>query len=1075
MLTNLIDEIDRVVSGSYNLHKTKNIAKLHDLLNQIFVFLGKCSSKKDLNHITKLLISLLKKTTHEYFVVIDSDSKEMDEIQIEIGDSSQGIRINQNIEAILVIANRCMEIFLGIIRFSERLEAGLLSKEFIADKENIFFLNLSNNINKETALDICNACKSFFEKHRRLLFFNLEIRQKISNIKKEVIQDSLLYSFLLLASISSHTNHTFTMDIHQELIFYLINYIMNRNPEFDDYYLLEFSKKFECDNLTVSDENTHKKGYHTEQNIFLNGIFERAMHVLQIRSLNFNSFFVDQLIRLSKTNLTREIVLLKNSHRFIARISDFMISQIFAHYEMAKVFIETYQEENISATTSILHEMFSLDKVCAESILKELIIMKKTIQFRNMFFERCRKLDSAYIDCLTIFKNQIYCVPFEMVEKILNSHYLLYIVEELETYPQFIEKLSDFHTYKCSNDQKFDKRAFYGNLIEKLLVQRYKSKNLKLLLPENNYNPGQYTNSLVSLSSCCSSELRRNSLDITLEMMQKSIVFIEAFPSAIEYVLPFLKKLLSRFNRKMETKKSHTQDNAVEFIADESFSQSFHILDHGTASETFVMENTEVITKILNLTRPFILDWSLENLLRKLNPIFLMKNHVFPEKLQLDTLFFHSLQEIMYIIERNSKACCNSKILNEQLRNQEIVYIFTEELSKIFKSEDTFRTFIILKHCDLSKLLSLVDFMNILSNNLEKSQQHEPNNFYDEANPNITLPSFSQSTNDPTILGYKPLEKNDFITEDAEENNSISEHSAITQRDNHQDANRSPYPNDQHMQLSDLDETFSVISLAPNKEIKNRLVSYTNKHLAIDLMTEKMKFDLLKKGKSETHDNAILDFCRSRLLLNYSFKPGLAFYSSKITFDVKKTQFSLYINFYQYQFTGSQFLVKFYLNTGFFGIKILNRHIVLVFYDKNREKVVYQESLIENKINSAFEFNSRLLSCSLNDEKVTFNTGRVEKIEIGDGFKGILDKILFYENEKFNNKYRKPIAIEDFYIRFIQPLEKRCSFYNNFGFILFKYTPFFLSSRIRDIEIQNVFPIEQYDYERINNQTTYPL
>lgn len=1076
MLTNLIGEIERVTTDSYNLSKTNNISKLHDLLNQIFVFVGKCSSKKELNHITKLLISLFQKSTQEYFAMIDCYSKEMEEIQIEIIEYKKETQRNQNIEGILMISNRIMEVFLGIIRFSERLEAGLLSKDIIADKESIFFLNISNNIKKETALDICNNCKSFFERHRRLLFLNIEGVQKTSNISKDIIQDSLLYSFLLLASISSHSNHTYTMDINGDLIFYIINYIMNRNPEFDDYYLLEFSKRFEFEGFRLKGECLKEERQLSEKYNFFDGMFNRAMHILQIRSFNFNSFFLNQLIRLSKVKLTLEIIHLRKSHHFIAKIADFFISQIFKHNEMVKVFIETYKEENISVTTMILIEMFSVDREHAEIIFKELIISKKIVQFRCLFFERCRKLDSAYIDCLSIFGNPISFLSFDMIGKILKSHYLMFIVEEMRIFQQFIEILSDFYSFKCANEQNFDRELFFSDLIENLLIRRYKSKNISFLIYDNSFDLSQNTSSLTSLSSICSNDLKRNSLDATLEMMQKSTIFLDTFPFAIEHILPFLKTLLSRFDRKYETRANtrglfpNNQSNTVEFISDDSFSQSNHILDNSTVTETFVMENTEVITKILNLTRPFILDWSLENLLRRLDPIFLMKNHVFPEKFQLDTLFFHSIQEILNMIEINSKQTRDSNTKNEHFFIQEIIQILLDELSSIFRSEDTFRTFIILKRCNLSRLLN---FVELKSSSIEiiigKSIQNESKDFYRETQMTTTLPSFSQSTNDPTILGYRPLEKKDFDSEDTEQSKTISDPSSISQKDNIIDSNTSLILNGRHMQLSDLDETFSVISLPTTNEPCKKANSYTNQHLLVDLMTEKMKLEFLKKGSNGSEDSNLIASCRSRLLLNYGFKPGLALYSSKISFEVKETQFSLYINFYQYQFTGPQFLVKFYLNTGFFGIKILNRHILMVFSNDNREKIVYQDSLLENKINSAFKFNSRLLSCSLNDEKLTFNTGKVEKIEIGDGFKGILDKILFYENDKFNNKYRKPTEIEEFYIRFIQPLEKRCGFYNHFGFFLFKNIPFFLSSKTRDIDIQNVFPIERYDFERIQN------
>lgn len=1077
------------------LSKSKNITKLHTILNKALIFSGKCSNKHEMNYFTKLLISIFQKVQQEYFTIIESQTGETEEIDIEIGGSTKDEKSTKNAEYLLILCNKIMEIFLGVIKFSEKFDQGLLAKGILNQKEKVFCLNIEHNIRKETALEICNTIFNFFEVQRKSFIFNFVLQKKISFSDRKIIQDSFLLSFLIISTISSNINHTYTMDVENELIFFLINYIMNRNIEFYDYFILEFSKKYKIDRSEIQndiskqelDKEPQNQKEYPAFNIF-EGIYDRGLSILQMKTFVFQSFFREQFIRNAKAPLIKEIIMKKNSHYFVLNMGQFLIYRIFSQNEIAQVFLKVFNMEDISATTAIFNEMFSIDKNSAEKLLKELIIVKKAVIYKDLFFERCKKLDSAYIDCLSICDSQISTIPFDIVEKIIDSHYLVFLVESPSIFKQFLLKISDFLSYKLLGDSTFNEGQFFKNLIDRLLIKRYESCKKRNMLLKHGSKPIEHvgSTSLSSLSSTISLQNQNYMLDITLEMMQKSIMFLEVFPSAMEDILPFLKMLLSRFNRKSQSKKNDKDIDEVYSNEDilNPIPSSGSLRSDGsktTPSEIFLERNAEVITKILNLTRSHVRDWNLSGLLRRLNPISLMKNNIFTDELELDALFFHSLDEIIKIIvengieKRDIEGKQNFQDEEKNAHNEQIISILISELRKIFSSENNFQIFIILKMLDFSKLMENPDFMVISRSYAQMIFPTENNDFYNEfnQNPDKTCLSSSQTTNNRTILQHKPLE--DIHDTSFNEMNSSSQCSLITptEKDNtisdDTTSLRNVKTDTDHMRLSEIDESFSLVSLKSTAESKKKPVLYSHEHFYIDLMSDLMKVDFLKKNTKNMNSEDLMDHCKSRLMFNYDYKSGLFFYSSKVSFTTKKSNFSLFCNFYQYQLGYNQFIVRFFTKDGgYFGIKINDKNLIFLNFENNSEIVLLNDHITENKIETAFEFNSKILLCYINDEKYTFNVGRVKKIEIGDGFKGIIDKILFFENEKFDQQYKRSnISVEDFYNKFLQGLEKRCGFYNHFGFIMFKEIPFFLSCRRRDIEVKNVYRIDHFDISKV--------
>lgn len=1073
----LSDLLEKISDESFQVTKEHNIKKVHDLLNKSTVFASKCADKQELNQLSRILLKILQKIIHEYFNILKAQTNNgQEEININISDELINMQELKIMGDLIIICNRLFEIFLGLIKFSEKLECALLIKGISNKKEKLFSLNIEFNIIKENALEIFNVCSDFFVSQRKFLVYNSFFQELLITLDKNIFQDSLLLSFFLVSSISSNKNHTYSMDIEYELIFFLINYIFNRNTEFNDYFIQEFSKKFDCmENIKSNKDKSNIKKVKfadsVQNNIpekennqmkyqipILKDIFVKGLDILHMENFNFQSFFKDQFIRIAKNHLIKEIIIQKNTHFFISNIGQFLIFRIFHDPEISASFIETYSQKNNYVTEKIIIEMFQLDQNFGEKILKELIISKKVLEYKDMFFRKCNKLDSAYIECLLIFDDQIHQLSFEMFEKIMKSHFLKFMTRKKKIYKQILLKASEFLRSLIETDEKLDKNKFLMILFKKLLIS--KDKKGKNEIYTRKLTQKQSIESDINLESKLNLTNTDN-YDILIEIIDKIILFVNTFPSFLENIISFTNQVLMELD-KIKNMESNIQEDIFFIESTKSDSSTNEVL---RCSRTI---NTEILSKILQLIRPY-LNLNFKNLFNHIDPIYLMQNVIFKKKIILDSLFFNSINAIYILIcEIKNDIWINESndlVSNEDnnLEKERLKHVFLENMKDIWSSDDLFRSFIIFKKIDLSKLIEQPIFRKLILEDLP--EKNEKNNFFDVMGKEKTSVSFS--LDDRTVFQNKPLKLislNDNSKANFSDNFSRTSLSLKTEVSSQVESQHLESPKNNKtnkMVICDVDDTFSNISLIPDEKNKK---NYTYKHLQIDLMTERMKRIYLDENSENQSNEKMYDFCQKRLMLNYFFKSGLAFYTSKLEFEVKKGIFALFCDFHQYLTEGSQFLLKLFLKNKFFAIKIENNRLIMILSVNTEEKILFQEDITSNRFNIAINCNSKMFSCFVNDYKNIFNLGKILKIEIGDNFKGIIQKILFFENEKFDHKYRASYPPEEYFCKYLKNLQKRCSFYNNFGFFMSSENPYFLSSKMRDISIQNVFSIEQYDF-----------
>jgi hypothetical protein len=187
--------------------------------------------------------------------------------------------------------------------------------------------------------------------------------------------------------------------------------------------------------------------------------------------------------------------------------------------------------------------------------------------------------------------------------------------------------------------------------------------------------------------------------------------------------------------------------------------------------------------------------------------------------------------------------------------------------------------------------------------------------------------------------------------------------------------------------------------------------------------------------KSKTNLNLGTDYWTRALFFNntlsasdndISLHPGLYFNKSYIRFTTDSRYFTLNIFFIQYSTEGAQILVSLFNNKNQFILGI-------------KDGIIYQEStingirLIKDIVRDPHTdiyieigyFNKKLV-LSIDNKKYFLDIFRVSEVYIGDKFKGIITKILYYESVKYTKSRILHLDNSELYINILRNVEMYC-------------------------------------------------
>lgn len=1131
---------------NFDIKKAGNIQKTKEVLEEISGLFGRNISKDELNSFTRELILIMKKIEQSLYSVLDYEIiSHEEEMSINILDSSELIEGGVEVaESLLIVANKILEIFLIIAKFGEKWENGLIAKGIFKESENNKYIKVRSSLNRELALELGNLALTFFKNQRDFSMVNREMYLKFGKKKKELVYGYLIFSFCLICCVFPNANHTIYLCIEKEKIFFFINYLLNRNVEHTEYFLISFSKIFDEVTCSKIEKTRRKKDYQDDtkktkitkrehnKDALLDSLQNFGFNILHLDRFDFKKFFKEQFIKNATNSTIQNIMLTKRSHEFVLDIGKFIMLRIFNYKIIRQVFLETYDSEKINYTKQAIQDMFKIHRPSAEIILKELVIFNRLSGLSHLFFERCKKIDSAYIECIFICKRDLNYISFEMLNRLIESYYLAFLIQDKLIFQKLTLRVRDLVGFHTESRQGFDTDKFFQKIVKRMVVVQKEQRKPRRGYDVDDINHADisFSNLSVNLFKKHISKKQPRSYNTSFEIFERSLFFLNTFPEVLKHILPFLHDLLVTFNREYKLYRPPSKDidltRSHSTLSDKYFSKNSFFETAGLSisesvhgfSRIFNAKNTLIICKILNLTREFIEEWNFVDLFLKLNLKLFLENVVFNKDQKLDSLFIYALQTIIDNIshilrtptEIFEKSCKNvSETRSEMLEfeetqcgclyhtNMQIIDIIYVNLHKLFSESSEYHTYIVVKQINFDNLLKLEGFQNLLTrkeNEDADAKNHEniKNDFFGDAVTEKTQTSYSLS-GDKSLLGKKPVDQSS--TEDfsikilqKKDNSSLdsskskqshskrktsSSTKVISFSDNSEKQPRNNNSQTKNLNIGDIDETFSNISLVVPRAAEKKIIKEEKLRLNLELLSNNQKHHLLEMELLRGCLNRdIGTYCLTSLLKDYKYMSGLALNNSKITFNQTMNNFCLYCCFYQYNRQEDQYLFKMLCRDGYIALVVRNGQLLKIRVEKDIENVILLQSPLNSCYSLGLEYNSKILKVHINDIKLSITIRKMRALEIGDNFRGIISRILCYENISYNDKYKEEIDIVHYYVKHINKLEKTCQYYNYNGVLIDSLNPYFLSKTKFNIKIENVMINERYDFlksDRFNN------
>ncbi|RVD92855.1 hypothetical protein TUBRATIS_006340 [Tubulinosema ratisbonensis] len=217
--------------------------------------------------------------------------------------------------------------------------------------------------------------------------------------------------------------------------------------------------------------------------------------------------------------------------------------------------------------------------------------------------------------------------------------------------------------------------------------------------------------------------------------------------------------------------------------------------------------------------------------------------------------------------------------------------------------------------------------------------------------------------------------------------------------------------------------------------------------------------------------NSVLEF-KNKLFLDQSEKHikeypvGLAFKDSLLTIKTK-SDFVIYLVINSFSVYNSNFIT--FKGESDFVFEILNEKIVL---KNNGGYFMFPQDKSGTKKLISFEKKGNFLKIQTGKFARSFPTKSIFKIELGNLFEGIVERILFLENTSFSKNIFTHFCTDKFtfYEEIIKKLEKKLSYYNKGGVYIDSLKPYYINKGELEIEFINVLYNDNFSLaEEIRN------
>ncbi|TBU04301.1 hypothetical protein CWI39_0826p0010 [Hamiltosporidium magnivora] len=362
----------------------------------------------------KLLFMTCTKENKEYYKMVS--------ILYDIGRKSL---FNDESNDILL---KIFEFVLSISNFRDKWILKLkINDIFVTNKIKVLVpQNYINIVFSEDCKNIVSLAKEYLEK---------EIGKNITRTK--------IAAFCVICSIELDDQAIIELEMLDENIFYFIAYVFS-NSKTKYEILLSWLK-----NLKIE---------------------EIELNLLYLENIDSMKFIINELNNIKDNNVFVSIIKHSKSHKLI----DVFFSRLYESKYLLEILLITYKDEDHEYTNSIFSKIFAIDNNEGEKMLKRFLIETKSKYFSAMFFEKCKNVDSYYIEACLICSNNIDLIRDENIIKVSQSHYFSFLTSEYVIYEKCLRKLK-----KIFDEDKFeiydtvkDKKYFIKNLCKRLFKEQ---------------------------------------------------------------------------------------------------------------------------------------------------------------------------------------------------------------------------------------------------------------------------------------------------------------------------------------------------------------------------------------------------------------------------------------------------------------------------------------------------------------------------------------------------------------------------------------------------------------------------
>lgn len=223
------------------------------------------------------------------------------------------------------------------------------------------------------------------------------------------------------------------------------------------------------------------------------------------------------------------------------------------------------------------------------------------------------------------------------------------------------------------------------------------------------------------------------------------------------------------------------------------------------------------------------------------------------------------------------------------------------------------------------------------------------------------------------------------------------------------------------------------------------------------ILDDKTRLRYLIKELEGRKDPERLRAVTSLLMESCSVADGMVFKDSSILFKAPSKAFTLYLSLGQYEETGEQIFVQLEGKEEVLKIGRTNGKLFMKKMSKGDSSDTLLGEDSRPKMDEVFwsSYKSSKFSFCLNGRMYSSSIGNVEKIIVGIGFRGVVEKIFLCESN-LPKRYVLGNTRQSFlYVGELSKIEKFLEYKNLCGVYMDSTTPYFMSRKL-DVKVSNV-------------------